>query len=185
MTAAQELLGVPASELGAQLRYGLSGLRAALAAALVDHPDDPGAAACRRYLAQLDEQVALALDGARQPGSPADDGSVAVDVGPGVDPRAEAELLDLPITPPWLRDPAWTSKGASSWQRFHIAALRLSEPDANRWVSAVAEALGGQPGLRDDVANVAGGRGRRAGATALRPRRMADRSGRTRRSRCR
>ena len=124
MSTAVELLATAGSELGAQLRYGLTGLRAALAAALQEHPDDPGAAACARYLAELDELVAPA--------------PVTRRVEPVASAAAGAALLDHPAAPPWLR----AADGPDAWRRYHVAALRLAAPDAQRWLAAVTEALG-------------------------------------------
>lgn len=143
--AAHELLGTPDSALAGLLRFGLRGLRAALAEALPEHADDPGAAACARYLAELDEQ--LTGDPAAEPpaqpapspaGQPAEQTTRLAAQPPVLTPVPDpAPLLEQPSAPDWLRTDTRPRPVVEQWQRFHVAALRLSEVDARRWWSLV------------------------------------------------
>lgn len=145
--AAHELLGTPDSALAGLLRFGLRGLRAALAEALPEHADDPGAAACARYLVELDEQLTVA----GPPDVPTDDPpaeqTTRLTAQPPAQPSPQppvltpvpdpAPLLEQPSAPDWLRTDTRPRPVVEQWQRFHVAALRLSEMDARRWWSLV------------------------------------------------
>lgn len=135
MCEARSLLDEPDSILAQQVRYGLAGLRAALAAALGDHPRDPGAAACQRYLTELDAILDDPVPRA---------GAITVTAGPPGPGRTAgpvAELLAGPDSPPWLRslDPGLPPD--ELWHRCLVAALRLPPAQAQRWRAAVAAAL--------------------------------------------
>ena len=165
MTAAQELLGVPASELGAQLRYGLSGLRAALAAALVDHPDDPA----RRHA----DDTSLSWTN-RWPWhwmvriSPARLRTKALSPSMS-DPASTRVLKQSCLTFPSRRRGCATrlgprralARGSASISRRCDCPNRTRTDGCLLWLRRWAPPTRSQRRL----ANVAGGRGRRAGAT--------------------
>jgi hypothetical protein len=125
MSSIPKLLNTEASKLAAVLRYGLMGLRAALDAAGLDHPGDPGAAACREVVAELDDLVGqLSTTPVAAKENPLD--------------TTTRELLTLSSAPKWLPGQDAELPPAVLWQRLHLATLRL--PDSDKWRQAVTRA---------------------------------------------
>jgi hypothetical protein len=86
------LLARTDSRAAQALRWGLHGLRASLRAALDEAPDDPGGAALRELLGELDPLVERA-DVSAGPVLPTDSATDGID--PRVSPPADGDLLPL------------------------------------------------------------------------------------------
>lgn len=140
MEAARHLLHTHASTLAILLRYELVGLRASLAQALAEHPDDAGVAACRGLLVELrglldscgERDAGLATSTAelpelvRQPDALAD---------------VLVEFARRPVAPGWLVGLGPETPTVELWRRSHLASLRLPPSHAREWRTVVADAV--------------------------------------------